>query len=101
VSDLKHRYDQLLRKYVQTMDHWTTVNGGGLVTENGYVFANYAPSKARALKLMEENLGSYEPDDAAYAALKNEFLFSLKGARNVTGDASWVKNTLAEVEKGF
>jgi hypothetical protein len=98
---LKMRYAQLLRKYIQTMDQWTAVSGGGLVTGNGYVLPNYAPSKARALKEIQDNLDSYEPDETEYALLKSEFLFSLKGARNVAGDASWVKRTMTEVEKGF
>lgn len=125
-EELKLRYGRLLRKYIQILDHWTAVSGGSLVTPEGQVLANFAPNRARALKVMESNLApkgqvfanfassraralkeveqdlsAYEPDEAAYVALKNEFLFALVGARNTTGNNDWVKNAVAEVEKEF
>jgi hypothetical protein len=96
---LKTRYANLLQRYISIMDHWTTVSGGGLVTPAGAVLPNYASSRARALKIMQENLSSFEPDEESYAALRNEFLYSMAGARNSSGNVDWVRDTLKDSAK--
>jgi hypothetical protein len=99
MTDLKHRYSKLLRKYIQMMNHWTQVAGGGMVTPLGLCIPNYASSKSRALTIIEQNLDSYEPDEAAYTALKTELEYSLTCARHSAGNADWVRDTMKEVAK--
>jgi hypothetical protein len=101
VSELKQRYGQLLRKYIFTMRHWSQTSGGGFVTKHGAVLPNYAHSKERALTELEEGLATYEPNEADYAALKNEFLYSMTGARHAAGSDSWLKRTKIEVDRDF